>query len=774
MRIFSSIKKSFATKLSLQIVTFAAVVLLASNGIISIYTSETLIRDTDEHASDKLKIVTSKIKIAMSQIAINTYENSWDIIKSQTDTAALAKEEREFLKMTPEAYGCAIEFLPGYGNSMPFIYSHKSADGLNAITQCTKSSNIDSAWFKKTIKLGEPTWTDPHTILPQPADSAKSESVITYCLPIKSRNKAVGVFSIDMPIQWFSDLMTDVKAPHNWFISLISADGTIISHPDKKYLLKNIDSVTGNGSAMFLGSVGHKATGKIMMKVDGNKYHVYYKRLKKTGWIVTVSCLEQDLLQEYMSLTRMINIVMLSGLTILLVFSIWLIKRNVKPLTELAKAAEKIASGDFADTGIKMRRTDEMGQLYRSFANMQTSLTRNIEELKSRTAQEAKINGELHAAHNIQQSIIRKNLPEHDGMDVCAILRPAKEIGGDLYDYMTIGDKLYFVIADVSGKGVPAALVMAITMGMFRSLARNELSPGQIISGINDTIAENNDSNMFVTMFVGVIDLTSGRMAYCNAGHTPPMIIDGNGVTELPVDHNLAMGIFAGKQFTEQECDNVKGKTIFTYTDGVTEAEDVENRLFGENRLIETLAHTAGMTANKTIECVDHAVAQHVNGALQSDDLTILCIKLPGNNRQPMQQRLNITNEVSELRKLKKFVDDTCSRAGTDKSTCERLNLAMEEAVANVVMYAYDKGVTGYIEITSRLMDSELEFTITDSGKEFDPTQKEDADVTLPLDERTIGGLGVFIVKKIMDSMSYRRIGNKNVLRLTKRIGKAQ
>lgn len=774
MRIFSSIKKSFATKLSLQIVTFAAVVLLASNGIIGMYTSEALIRDTDEHASDKLKIVTSKIKIAMSQIAINTYENSWDIMKSQTDTAALAKEEREFLKMTPEAYGCAIEFVPGYDNNMPFIYSHKSTDGLNATTLSTDSGNVNTPWFKRAIELGEPIWTDPHTINPQPNGNAKRECVITYCLPIKSRDKTVGVFSIDMPILWFSDLITEVEAPHNWFISLIAADGTIISHPDKEYLLKNIDSVTNNGSTRFLGSVGRKATGKIMMKVEGNNYYVYYKRLKKTGWIVTVSCLEQNLLQEHTALIRIINTVMVTGLTILLVFSIWLIRRNVKPLTDLAKAAEKIASGDFADTGIKMRRTDEMGQLFRSFANMQTSLTKHIEELKSRTAQEARINGELRAAHDIQQSIIRKNLPEHDGMDVCAILRPAKEIGGDLYDYMTIGDKLYFVIADVSGKGVPAALVMAITMGMFRSLARNELSPGQIISGINDTIAENNDSNMFVTMFVGVIDLRSGRMAYCNAGHTPPMIIDGNGVNELPVDHNLAMGIFAGKQFDEQECDNVKGKTIFTYTDGVTEAEDEENRLFGENRLTEALAHTTGMTASKTIECVDHAVAQHVNGALQSDDLTMLCIKLPGGDRQPIQQRLRITNEVSELRKLKKFVDDTCNRAGTGKSTCERLNLAIEEAVANVVLYAYDKGVTGYVDITAHLKGTELEFTITDSGKEFDPTQKEDADVTLPLDERTIGGLGVFIMKKIMDSVSYRRIGGKNELRLTKRITKAQ
>ncbi len=769
MHIFNTIKKSFATKLSLQIVTFAAIVLLASNGIIGAFTSKTLIRDTDEHASDKLKIVTSKIKIAMSEIAINTYENTWDIIKSHNDTAALAREEREFLQLTPEAYGCAIEFVPGYGNDIPFIYSHKSADGLNAITQSADSSNIDTPWFKRAIELGEPIWTDPHTI--QADSNAKSEPVITYCLPIKSRNKAVGVLSIDMPIQWFSDLITDPNDPYNWLISLIAADGTIISHPNKKYLLKSIDSLTGNGSTKFLGSIGQKASGIVKMKVDGSNYYVYYKRLKKTGWIVTVSCLEQDLLQEYSSLTRMINIVILTGLTILLVFSIWLIRRNVKPLTELAKAAEKIASGDFADTGIKMRRTDEMGQLYQSFANMRASLTKHIEELKSRTALEAKINSELRAAHNIQQSIIRKNLPEHDGMDVCAILRPAKEIGGDLYDYMTIGDKLYFAIADVSGKGVPAALVMANTMGMFRSLARNELTPSQIISGINDTLADNNDSNMFVTMFVGMIDLTSGHMTYCNAGHTPPLIIDGNGVTELPVYNNLAMGIFGGKQFADQECDSVKGKTIFTYTDGVTEAEDSENRLFGNARLTETLAHTTGMTASKIIECVDQAVAQHVNGAKQSDDLTMLCIKLP-NGSNP--QRLRITNRVSELHKLKEFVDNICNRAGIDKGTCESLNLAMEEAVVNVVMYAYDKGVDGNIDITARIMGSELEFTITDNGKEFDPTQKEDADVTLPLEERTIGGLGVFIMKKIMDGVVYNRAGDKNVLRLTKRIGAAQ
>lgn len=774
IHIIRSIKKSFATRLSLQIVTFAALMLLVSNSVIRMYSSEAVIQEADEQANDKLKIATSKLKNAMSKIAIETYDDVWPVVRNANDTAALANGLREQLRLTPEASGCAMIFVPEHkGDTQLFAYCYRGANGVNTVIRSGDFDFTTKPWFKKTIESGEQSWTDPYLNHQSMWNNIKEEHVITYYLPVKSRKRVIGVFTIDMPIQWFSRLVNEVKAPKNWHIILIASDGTIISHPDKENLLKNISELTDKHTYGILKSIKRKESGKFQTKFNGEDYCVYYKRLKKTGWVVTVVCSEQDLMQEHTLLTRRINIVIVSCLIIMLVFSIWLIRRNVKPLTDLAKAAEKIAGGDFDATTPEMDRSDEMGQLSKSFANMQRSLNNHIEELKNHTAQEARINGELQAAHEIQQSIIRKNLPEHDGIDVCAILRPAKEIGGDLYDYMTVGNKLYFVIADVSGKGVPAALVMAITMGMFRSLAHNGLSPQQIVSGINDTIAENNESNMFVTMFVGTISLNNGSLTYCNAGHNPPYMISDNGATALPVERNMAIGIMSGLNFKEQECECIKGKTLFTYTDGVTEAEDHNCNLFGEQRLADTLALTAGMTASDTVDRVCEAVATHVNEAPQSDDLTILCIKLHDgcSNCTTESRHLHITNNVAELHKLKDFVDDTCRRANADSGTCEILNLAMEEAVSNVVLYAYRKGVTGDIDISAEIKDNNVEFTITDSGEEFDPTEKEDADVSLPLEERPVGGLGIFIMKKTMDDVAYTRNNDQNVLRLRKHIG---
>ena len=262
---------------------------------------------------------------------------------------------------------------------------------------------------------------------------------------------------------------------------------------------------------------------------------------------------------------------------------------------------------------------------------MQQQLTNYIEQLKETTSAKERIESELRIAHDIQMGMIPKifpPFPERDDVDLYAILYPAKEVGGDLYDFFIDSGKLYFAIGYVSGKGVPASLFMATTLSLFRSVAAFYHDPAKILISLNNSIAENNESNMFVTLFIGILDLTSGELVYCNAGHNPPIIIKPDGKPSyMETTPNVPAGLFMGFNYVSQELQVEKGTTIFIYTDGLTEAENIEKKLYGKEALLNVLERIDIFEPKYVIETVIAAVGVHVGEAEQSDDLTILTIK---------------------------------------------------------------------------------------------------------------------------------------------------
>jgi sigma-B regulation protein RsbU (phosphoserine phosphatase) len=296
--------------------------------------------------------------------------------------------------------------------------------------------------------------------------------------------------------------------------------------------------------------------------------------------------------------------------------------------------------------------------------------------------------------------------------------------------------------------------------------------PHRIISIINDSMTENNDSNMFVTLFVGILDLPTGRLRYANAGHNAPLLIDSAGkqIGLLPIDPNLPAGVMTGWKFTSQEAMIDPGTTIFLYTDGLTEAEDKQHNLFGEDRM---LAIAEPMHPQQLIENMSEAVKQFVGDAVPSDDLTMLAIRYTKPQLvNHLQRSLTLANYIEQVPQLEEFVDGVCETVGFDMSTTMSLNLALEEAVVNVMNYAYPAGTKGSVNITAEANDRRLKFTISDYGMPFDPTAKSEVDTTLSAEERPIGGLGIHLVRQIMDSINYERTDGKNVLTLRKNLPK--
>lgn len=399
------------------------------------------------------------------------------------------------------------------------------------------------------------------------------------------------------------------------------------------------------------------------------------------------------------------------------------------------------------------------------------SAAKDQKKFKELNDRKERMENELRIARAIQMSMIPKifpPFPERKDLDMSATIVPAKEVGGDLYDFYIRDEKLIFCIGDVSGKGIPASLVMAVTRSLFRTVSAHEDNPAAIVRIMNDSMAEVNESNMFVTFFIGILDLASGHLRYCNAGHNAPLILT-DAKHYLPVESNLPLGVLAGFEFKEQEAVMAYDDAIFLYTDGLTEAENGAHELFGDDRMNDVLS--TRRSSNAHMEAIKNAVAEFVGEAPQSDDLTMLFIHyLNGSLNQQKERHLVLHNSVDQISQLADFLQEIADEKGLDASTAMNINLALEEAVTNVIMYAYPEGTDGLVDLEAILRDDSVVFILKDNGTPFDPTAAPEADVTLSAEERKIGGLGIFLVRKIMDTVHYVRSDGQNVLSMTKNI----
>ena len=452
--------------------------------------------------------------------------------------------------------------------------------------------------------------------------------------------------------------------------------------------------------------------------VPGRKYHIFEEEIDATGWHISIVIPDEIIYADLRRIGLFVSILMFIGLA-LLVFI-----------------------------------------LYRS--------GKSIQQLLTVRGQQEKIEGELEIAQTIQRAMLPTVFPpflDRLDLNIYGMVRPAKEIGGDLYDFYVRHDKLFFCIGDVSGKGVPAALVMATIRSLFRSITAHEEKADRIMQILNDSLSENNEQLMFVTLFLGVLDLESGELNYCNAGHNAPVIIDGHQAKEesIPVLPNLPLGIEPGFAFTAQAMQLHRDDILFLYTDGLTEAANKRMELFSENRMMDVLAKVNGLRPQQIVDSILTEVGRFVNGAEQSDDLTMLVIRY-------QQSAIVMRNDIQQIPTLAEWIDGL----GIPDEYNMPINLALEEIVTNVMLYAYPSSNEGkvFVEFVKAKGEAgeRLIFTITDSGIPFDPTQAPEVDTTLSAEDRDIGGLGIHLVRQLMDEIAYERSDNKNILTLVKNI----
>ena len=582
-----------------------------------------------------------------------------------------------------------------------------------------------------------------------------------------------------------------IKPYKHSFCILLDANGHYLLHPDSSLTVYDKDSATiAKRPTIFqrarltndnaLDSLGRKMLNgeRGMMEIlKGKDYSMaVYRPLQPTDWSVALVCSRLDVFASLIHIVWFAGIAVALGVLMMFVLCVIAIRRITKPLDQLTQSTSEISRGNLHVEMPELKIEDEMWQLRESFVHMQQSLREHIDQLTQTTAANERIKSELSIANNIQQSMMPKThqpLPDRSDIDIYASLVPAKEVGGDLFDYYLYHNKLCFIVGDVSGKGIPAALYMAMTMRVFRIACRHHInSAHEIAEAMGRTLAENNESNMFITAFIGVLDLETNKLGYCNAGHNQPLMVYPDGhCSLLQSESNIPLGILEHFDYEGDSMDFLVGTKMLVYTDGLTEAENPQKKQFGEEQLIHTVEDLTFLSSREIVTTLDSKVRHFANGAEQSDDLTILCI-----SKQAPKRTLFITNEMSEVTKLKQFMEGAAREFGIPDDIQLSLNLAVEEAVVNVINYAYPKGTEGDIEINitnSPIPDlsessTEVIFTIIDQGVPFDPTTHDEADTTSELEERQIGGLGIHLIRNIMDRVEYQRDGNSNKLTMIK------
>ena len=451
----------------------------------------------------------------------------------------------------------------------------------------------------------------------------------------------------------------------------------------------------------------------------------------------------------------------------LFIFIYILIKRVIiNNLKKINDTLAQITDGNLSVT-VDVRSNAEFSSLSDDINSTVATLKRYIAEAAAR------IDKELEYAKQIQLSALPTNFPNGDDYSIYAQMIAAKEVGGDFYDFYKLSNStVAFLAADVSGKGIPAAMFMMTAKTIIKDLAERGLAVNDIFTQANEKLCENNESGMFVTAWMGILDLTTGQVKFANAGHNPPLLKRADGSFEyLKTRAGFVLAGMEGIRYRIGELTLYPGDRLFLYTDGVPEATNTENTLYGEDKLLSFMNRNASMEATKLLPALKTNIDEFVGEAPQFDDITMLMFDYKPKEGGERMTNKTFPAKTESLNDVLGFVEETLEGFECPMKIQTAVCVAIEEVFVNVAHYAYpDSNGDMALHIGFDESSRTITFRMTDQGVPFDPLKKPDPDITLSAEDREIGGLGIFIAKKTMDSLHYAYENGENILTMIKKI----
>lgn len=624
------------------------------------------------------------------------------------------------LLLHPGICGAAIGLKPGlypsegkYGFA-PYV---TNVSGKMVRMQLGDNNDFSKADWYKYAKAAKDVYWNPIR------ESSLGRSVSSFCLPLLPENggDVYGVFALDVNMEALCQECQNITSMKRDEVTILDKDLRIISHTD---VFGQFTDAVNEGSELWAAMIEKYregvGSGMVTGKRDGVDYVLHFIRLERTGWLICVESPLEDIYGHSNELKfKAAAISLLSFLAIAVCFLLLYIRMHRALLTEASLASD-----------MKIAEDLQMGMLPKK----------------------------------------QPAFPERKDMDIFGLLQPAKMVGGDLYDYLIRNDKLFFCIGDVSGKGVPAAMFMSIVISYFHNKSLKADSASELVSSLNGILTSHQSKNMFCTFFLGILNLRNGRLNYCNAGHDAPILMrrrsDAYEAIPLEGEHNMVVGALEDIVFKESHTTMRPGDSLFLFTDGVTEAENKNKELFGVEATFSSIKkiydNYGDLTACEKVAMMQADLHRYTGDCPQSDDVTMLLVEYKGTT-------ITLENRIEQLPLLSEFVRNMCGQHGVPAEIIDDLDVAMDEIGANISMYAFPENETHFYYVSFHNEAGELVFTFEDDGVPFDPTQPVDGHLDLPPEERPLGGLGIMMVKELMDKVEYERRDNKNIVCIVKK-----
>jgi sigma-B regulation protein RsbU (phosphoserine phosphatase) len=772
---------SITTRL-IALLTLCAAVIIGVGMLVDFHLSrKALIESLQRESDETIRSVIVDMEQWLEGVKSSTLLLARVIAQREYSEQGLEQILRDAVEVNASIFGAAIALAPDQASTelgfAPYYFRSGGEIQYNSLADSDHNYQ-QQAWFLDAVTAGKPLWVEPYY------DRAGGKvPMTTYSIPVYREDPTgqrflYAVVTADVALAQLHDNLQRLALGRSGFGILLSRSGVILSGRNPANIMRHYShKIIGEPDQttwqlMFDAALKGQVVSQQLSCIDRPGQCVMrLGSLQSTGWPVGVMYSEDEMLAPLRSFQWKTGLIGFFTLLLMAAAVIIVTRRLTRPLTALALASDRIAQGDLEAPLPAASGNDEVARLIHSFAAMKRDLKSYIADLETATARRSRLEGELGAARDIQMAMLPPcgdAVQPDESCQLWARVLPARSVGGDLYYYHRRGRLLFIAVGDVSDKGVPAALFMARAISLIQQLAVNTASPGAALAELNDALASGNDNCMFVTLFLGVLDLDRLELQFGSAGHTAPSLVRGSAVSSLPQDQGPAMGLAAHLSFPANSLQLQPGDRLAIFTDGIDEAFNEEDEMFGIERCNDTLLASRTLSAAMAGEDLFGRLATFAGSKPQSDDIGILLLDIAVNKATPLQASGEFSRGPRLTSRVEKWLAEALAPLALPEQARSELSLVVEEIVSNVDKYATlseDASILLSVEASNR----EVEIEIRDEGLAFNPlVEAQQANLGATIEDTQMGGLGVHLITALTDRQSYRREGGCNILRVTK------
>lgn len=637
--------RGIAFRLGVPVLLGCVIIFLAIFGTGYLHSRKTILRNVEEDAKNRGFRIVHQIEAVLAPVEKMPKNLAMLLEETEPGKENLLKMLKKSLLGNPEIFGSTIAFEPyGFDPSLCYFapyYARKGKDVELSYLGGDSYRYFYADWYQIPKETQKPSWSEPYF-----DEGGGNIPMVTFSAPLFRKNKRdnrfIGVVTADISLEWLEEIVSAMRIYRTGYGFILSANGTFIAHPEKRWIMnETIFSIAEARSDASLRQLGRQMIRgwsgffRLSEGTLGKKGFLFFAPIRYSDWSLGIFFPEDEMMTDLYALNRQLLLLATGGL-LMLALVVWLVARTItRPLTALTLAARQMATGNLEIVVPSLKSGGEVGVLAQSFSHMKDSLNNHIRELLESTAAKERMESELSIARDIQMGLLPKIFPPFPDVpefDLYALLQPAREVGGDLYDFYRIDDnRICFVLGDVSGKGVPASLFMAVTMTLIKMTAAGGFAPDRILQEVNAQLSRDNSSCMFVTLFCGILHTGTGEIWYANGGHNPPVVLRNDEKSSyLPGTDGTLLGAMEDVTFAMKRLVLAPGESLFLYSDGVTEAMDERDALYSEERLLEVLDEIGIRSPEETVGAVMASVLSFAGKAPQADDITMMMVRFRG------------------------------------------------------------------------------------------------------------------------------------------------